>query len=87
VYEPVFATAVILAAVLKASDGKFAFKDPPYEYDAVHMPFDILAGGERLRRTLESGGDLIAEKQAWRESYGPFKAAFADIARYPEERE
>jgi uncharacterized protein YbbC (DUF1343 family) len=87
VYEPVFATAVILAAVLKASNGKFAFKDPPYEYDAVHMPFDILAGGERLRRILESGGDLVAEKQSWHESYGAFKAAFAGIARYPEERE
>jgi uncharacterized protein YbbC (DUF1343 family) len=86
-YEPVFTTAAILAAILKTSNGKFVFTDPPYEYDTVRMPFDILSGDERLRKMLLNRGDLIAEKECWRASYGPFVTRFAEAAHYPEERE
>ncbi len=86
-YEPVFTTAAIIAATIKASNGKFAFTQPPYEYDAVHKPFDILAGNTALRQVLEAGGDLSVEKESWRQSYSKFLAEFREVARYPEERE
>jgi uncharacterized protein YbbC (DUF1343 family) len=85
-YEPVFTTAAIIGAVIKASDRKFVFSDPPYEYDPVHKPFDILAGNSGLRRILETGGDLASEKEVWRKSYLKFTAAFSEVAHYPEER-
>ncbi len=86
-YEPVFTTAAILGAILKTSNGKFAFKDPPYEYDTVRMPFDILSGDERLRKALGNRGNLVAEKESWQASYGPFVTSFGEAAHYPEERE
>ncbi len=86
-FEPVYATACILAAIIRASNGQFTFKEPPYEYDTVHSPFDILSGDGRLRHTLSVGGDLVAEKEFWHASYEPFLARFAEISRYPEERE
>jgi len=84
-FEPVFATAAILAAVIKFSEGKFAFKDPPYEYDALHMPFDILAGSERLRKTLSEGGDLELERESWREERATCAQSIAQWEHYPEE--
>ncbi len=86
-YEPVFTIAALLNAIIKTSDGKFIFKNPPYEYDAVNMPFDILSGDETLRETLSREGDLRELKNKWKESYRDFIVAFRDIARYPEEKQ
>jgi uncharacterized protein YbbC (DUF1343 family) len=83
-YEPVFTTAVLLQAVIKTSGGQFSFKQPPYEYDTVNMPFDILSGDTTLREALGRGVDLRQEKQTWRKSYKPFLALFKDVSHYPE---
>ena len=85
-FEPVFTTAALLHAIVKTSEGQFAFKDPPYEYDTVHMPFDILSGDETLRETLLQGGNLLELKNKWKDSYRDFNALFADISQYPEEK-
>jgi uncharacterized protein YbbC (DUF1343 family) len=86
-YEPVFTTAALLYAVVKTSYNRFSFKKPPYEYDAVHMPFDILSGDKTLRETLEKGGDIVDLKSKWKKSYRKFSASFKDIALYPEEKQ
>jgi uncharacterized protein YbbC (DUF1343 family) len=86
-YEPVFTTAALLSAVIKTAEGRFAFKIPPYEYDTIHMPFDILSGDTTLRETLAQGGDLAALKGSWKESYGDFIRLFSDAAHYPEQRQ
>jgi uncharacterized protein YbbC (DUF1343 family) len=83
-YEPVYATAALLHAVVKTAGGQFVFKDPPYEYDAVHMPFDILAGDEGLRKALTQGDDLASLKTKWTESYGDFSNLFAGVSHYSE---
>jgi uncharacterized protein YbbC (DUF1343 family) len=84
-FEPVFATAAILAAVIKFSNGKFLFKDPPYEYDAQHMPFDILAGSDSLRKTLFAGGNLALERESWRDERKACEPQIAQWEHYPEE--
>jgi uncharacterized protein YbbC (DUF1343 family) len=84
-FSPVFTTVALLDAIAKTSDGKFAFKDPPYEYDSVNMPIDILSGDETLRETLARGGDLNALKNKWEQSYRNFNGLFAGLSKYPEE--
>jgi uncharacterized protein YbbC (DUF1343 family) len=86
-FAPVFATSALLHAIAKTSEGQFAFKDPPYEYDSVHMPFDILSGDEGLREALERGDDLDALKSKWEESYRDFNGVLADISHYPEKKQ
>ena len=34
---------------------RFAWKQPPYEYEAVKLPIDILCGTDRVRRAIEAG--------------------------------
>jgi uncharacterized protein YbbC (DUF1343 family) len=34
---------------------RFAWRDPPYEYEHVKRPIDILCGSDRIRRAIEDG--------------------------------
>jgi uncharacterized protein YbbC (DUF1343 family) len=83
-FEPVFTTAAIVHAIIKTSEGRFTFKDPPYEYDTVHMPFDILSGDSTLRETLARGGDILALKGEWQESYHGSANVWSAAMFYPE---
>ncbi len=43
----------------------FVWKEPPYEYETVKLPIDILAGGESWRRDVESCRDPLEMQQQW----------------------
>jgi uncharacterized protein YbbC (DUF1343 family) len=83
-YLPVKTTAFVLAATIAASGGAFAFKDPPYEYETVKMPFDILSGNTRLRECLQRGGNLEELMAGWEKGHREFEKYLRDIALYPE---
>jgi uncharacterized protein YbbC (DUF1343 family) len=83
-YEPVYTTAAILQAIIRTSGDQFSFKQPPYEYDTVNMPFDILSGDTTLREALSRGTDLRDVKETWRKSFKPFFALFKEVSHYPE---
>jgi uncharacterized protein YbbC (DUF1343 family) len=34
---------------------RFAWRDPPYEYERVKLPFDILCGTDKVRKAIEAG--------------------------------
>ncbi len=46
-------TVALLAAARRQSAEQTCWLPPPYEYDEVHMPLDILSGSARLRERLE----------------------------------
>ena len=68
-----FRTAV---ALLKAShemyNREFAWKEPPYEYEDVLLPIDILAGSDRLRKDIEGGVSLRDMESWWAEELREF---------------
>jgi uncharacterized protein YbbC (DUF1343 family) len=68
VYYPVLTATAILAAIMKTSDG-FAFKNPPYEYEKVKVPFDILSGDIQLRQALVNKTPLKEISEFWKNSY------------------
>ena len=55
----------------------FAWKQPPYEYETVKLPIDILAGGTRWREQVEAGiapGAIVA---GWRDDLDACAATLA----------
>jgi uncharacterized protein YbbC (DUF1343 family) len=57
----------------------FGWKAPPYEYETVKLPVDILLGSSWIREGLESGATphelqarWLPEQAAWRERRRPF---------------
>jgi uncharacterized protein YbbC (DUF1343 family) len=85
-YAPVLTTVAILSSICETSGGEYKFKEPPYEYETVKMPFDILAGDSSLRNLIISGMPLIEIQAQWKRDCKPFNALFKEISFYPEER-
>lgn len=76
-FRPFAAGAAILNAFQGLYPGDFAWKRPPYEYETVKLPIDILAGSARLRADLEAGRGLAAMREEWEAEV----RAFAPIRR------
>ena len=54
-FRPVYTAVAILAAIRALAPDDFAWREPPYEYETVKKPIDILWGGEGLRRGIDRG--------------------------------
>jgi len=58
VFKPVLMGVAILQQLFHGYAGKFAWKEPPYEYVWDRDPIDILLGQYWLREAIEQGTDL-----------------------------
>lgn len=54
-YETVGTAVEILSAIRRQQPDKFAWRNPPYEYEEKLAPIDILWGSDNLRIGLENG--------------------------------
>jgi uncharacterized protein YbbC (DUF1343 family) len=70
---PAFLTYLLLIHHARRQDPRrFAWRDPPYEYEYVKRPFDILCGTSRVRVAIEQG---VSPRQLAR-GFGRDAAAF-----------
>jgi uncharacterized protein YbbC (DUF1343 family) len=85
VFKPVETALHIFDAIVETSPvDSLVFKQPPYEYEYDHMPFDILSGDPGMRHTILNRGNLKAEKERWEYETGEFLKEFREISAYPE---
>jgi uncharacterized protein YbbC (DUF1343 family) len=64
-FRPV-ATGVALLSALRATDPEgFAWRAPPYEYEHVKLPIDILAGSSDVREQIERGMPAVEIARSW----------------------
>jgi uncharacterized protein YbbC (DUF1343 family) len=54
-FRPVLTAVALLAAIRRLGPVQFAWREPPYEYEAEKMPIDILYGSDELRKQLDAG--------------------------------
>jgi uncharacterized protein YbbC (DUF1343 family) len=71
-FRPVLAAAAMLRAFHAASPERFAWRQPPYEYEHEKMPIDILAGSSALREQIEAGVDPRAIAASWDDEVATF---------------
>jgi uncharacterized protein YbbC (DUF1343 family) len=77
-FLPVLASVAVMAAFHRADPGKFAWRQPPYEYEHDKMPIDILAGSPALRGQIERGADAREIAASWApgvEAFDPVRRA------------
>jgi uncharacterized protein YbbC (DUF1343 family) len=53
-FEPVLTYVAIIQEAIRQSNGAFAWNPPPYEYEAIKLPIDILDGNVWLREAMEN---------------------------------
>ena len=54
---------------------KFAWRQPPYEYEHEKLPIDILAGSSTLRLQIEKGVAPQVIADSWRDDEAAFRQA------------
>ena len=52
-FNPVFTGLALLRGIATLHAGEFAWKQPPYEYETVKLPIDVIAGGPFVREWSE----------------------------------
>jgi uncharacterized protein YbbC (DUF1343 family) len=74
-FRPVAVATALLAATRRRHPDRFAWKEPPYEYEYDRLPIDLIAGTDALRQDLESGADAEAIAASWRAGEEAFREA------------
>jgi uncharacterized protein YbbC (DUF1343 family) len=64
-FRPVLTGVALLSAFQRADPERFAWRDPPYEYEQTKAPIDILFGSSRLREAVESGAPADDVAAGW----------------------
>ena len=72
-FRPLRTGVELIAEFRRENAGRFAWRQPPYEYEHDKEPIDILYGSDRFRTTLESDGDVAAIVDSWAAEEEAFK--------------
>jgi uncharacterized protein YbbC (DUF1343 family) len=73
-FEPVKVGVALMRECYGQAPDKFAWRDPPYEYEHDKMPIDILAGSPALRQQIESQAPLADIVGSWDAGEAEFAA-------------
>ena len=73
-FEPVLAGAALTAMFRSEDPEGFRWREPPYEYEHVKLPFDILAGSTELREQIEAGAPVETIRTSWQAGTAAFAA-------------
>lgn len=83
-FRPVLAGVAVMGEFHRTAPDRFAWRQPPYEYEERLMPIDILAGSEQLRLAIEAdrpARDIAAE---WDADVAEFAKVRREFLMYPE---
>jgi len=64
-FRPVRTGVEIIAEFRRQDPVRFAWRQPPYEYEHEKWPIDILSGSSALRETLDAGGEVDTIVESW----------------------
>jgi len=72
-FEPVITGVALIDMFRRVDPARFAWRQPPYEYEHDKMPIDILAGSDVLRQQVESGVPMREIAGSWDEDEAAFR--------------
>jgi uncharacterized protein YbbC (DUF1343 family) len=65
-FQPLRAAVELIDEFHREDPDRFAWREPPYEYEHEKEPIDILYGSDQLRGVIDGGGDVAALIDSWR---------------------
>jgi len=72
-FKPFKTAVAVIKAFHELYPRGFAWKNPPYEYEDVLLPIDILAGTDLLRKDIEKGASLKSMEAWWKSELEQFR--------------
>lgn len=74
-FRPVVVYVEIFRAIRACHASDFAWRQPPYEYEEVHLPIDLLTGRSEVRHAIDANRPTVELAHGWE----------ADLARFRED--
>ncbi len=81
-FRPVLTAVAVLQAMRRADPARFAWREPPYEYERTKQPIDILAGSAALRRQLDADVEAAEIAAGWDADVAAFAAVRSRFLLY-----
>jgi uncharacterized protein YbbC (DUF1343 family) len=72
-FPPMRAAVEMLDELHREAPAQTLWRDPPYEYEHVKPPIDILYGSDRLRRGIDAGESPASIMAGWRRDEDAFR--------------
>ncbi len=81
-FRPVLTGAALISTFRGINPQQFSWRQPPYEYEHVKLPIDILAGSDVLRGQIENGMPPAEIADSWRDEERAFTIRRAQYLLY-----
>jgi uncharacterized protein YbbC (DUF1343 family) len=81
-FKPVLTGVAIVKTCFELYREAFRWKEPPYEYVFDRNPFDVISGGNSLRKAIERGDTLEELEESWGEGLNAFREARREFLLY-----
>ena len=72
-FRPVLTGVALIDRFRRSDPAKFAWRQPPYEYEHDKQPFDILSGSDGLRRQIDLATPVAEIAESWRDDEKSFQ--------------
>jgi uncharacterized protein YbbC (DUF1343 family) len=72
-FPPFLAYLLLIHHARRQDPKRFAWREPPYEYETVKLPFDILAGTDAVRKAIEAGVSPRRLAPGWAKESSAFR--------------
>lgn len=72
-FEPVIVGIAMVKTIFDLYPGEFKWKNPPYEYVLDRNPFDVIAGTDKTRTSIERGVPVEDIKLFWQKDVKDFQ--------------
>ena len=81
-FRPVITGVALIDMFRRFDPSRFAWRQPPYEYERDKVPIDILAGSDVLRKQVESGAPIRDIAASWADDEAEFRRVRAPYLLY-----
>ena len=81
-FRPVLTAVAVLQAIRRADPARFAWREPPYEYERTKQPIDILAGSAALRLQIDADVEATEIAAGWEADVAAFAAVRSRFLLY-----
>jgi uncharacterized protein YbbC (DUF1343 family) len=81
-FRPVLTGVALIDMFRRFDTAKFAWRQPPYEYEHDKMPIDILWGSDVLRKQIEAQVPLAEIDASWSSDEAEFEKLRRDYLLY-----
>lgn len=72
-FKPYKTSLILLQQIIKNHSDRFRWKEPPYEYEYVKLPIDLILGDRKLREAVEQLENIDAVEALWKKPLDKFK--------------